>query len=280
MDIPRPGRKQAKTRWRIFAAAFAVILAITISLSIWRKESSIHRQYITLHHDGRSLQALVVSPKNASNASVVIFVHEIYGLSDWAMQMADELAQQGFIVIAPDFLSGYGPNGGGYNAFAGERDRVSAISSLDHMGVMADLDAAVDFAKTMPNANGKIAVAGFSWGGWKTFAFATQRKDLSAVFVFYGTGPNEVADITAPVYGFYGGKDNDVDFSVPPTAAAMKAARKFYEPITYPGADHGFMRLGDGFLNRFSANRTAHDLAFARLVKQLHEMRQSTAPSR
>jgi carboxymethylenebutenolidase len=56
-------------------------------------------------------------------------------------------------------------------------------------------------------ANGKLAVIGFSWGGWKSFAYATHRKDLNAVFVFYGTG----AAISAPVYGFYAGEDAGVD---------------------------------------------------------------------
>lgn len=273
MDIPRPGRKQAKNRRRILWISLAAILAITVFLVIWRKESSIHRQYVTLHHDGRSLQALIVSPAISSKAPVIILVHEIYGLSDWATQMADELAQQGFIVIAPDLLSGYGPKGGGYNDFASQAERVSAISSLDHAGVMADLDAAVDFAKTMPNANGKVAIAGFSWGGWKTFAFAEHRKDLSAVFVFYGTGPDDVTTITAPVYGFYAGEDTNVNFSVPPTITAMKEAGKFYDPVTYPGAEHGFMRIGDDLINRFSANKTARDQAFARMVKLLQKMK-------
>jgi carboxymethylenebutenolidase len=278
MDIQRPDRKQARIRSRILWAALALILAITAGLFFWRKQPSLNHRYIALRHDSRTLQALVVSPKNISNASVVILVHEIYGLSDWATHMADELAQQGFIVIAPDLLSGDGPHGGGYNDFASEAERVSAISSLDHAAVMADLDAAVDFARAMPNANGKIAIAGFSWGGWKTFAFANHRKDLSAVFVFYGTGPDDVTGISAPVYGFYAGKDTNVNFSVPPTTAAMKAAGKFYEPVTYPGADHGFMRLGDDPLNRFSANRTAHNQAFARLIHQLKQMSSNEVP--
>ena len=135
--------------------------------------------------------------------------------------------------------------------------------------MLADLDAAADFGKKLPGGNGKIAVVGFSWGGWKSFAFATHRRDLSATFVFYGTGPDDVTTINAPVYGFYAGEDGAVDGSVPATTDQMKAAGKFYDPVTYEGADHGFMRLGEEFGTRSSANKAARDQSFARLVKLL-----------
>jgi carboxymethylenebutenolidase len=202
----------------------------------------------------------------------VILVHEIYGLSGWAKEMADKPSDEGFIVVAPDLLSGHGPNGGGYSDFAGQDQRVRAISDLDPDGVLADLDTVAAFGKKLPSANGKIAVVGFSWGGWKSFAFATHRKDLNAVFVFYGAGPEDVTAITAPVYGFYAGDDAGVDVTVPATIEAMKAAHKFYDPVTYEGAEHGFMRLGEARNNKVPANKIAHDQAFARMVKLLREM--------
>jgi carboxymethylenebutenolidase len=245
----------------------------------WRFELRHHRNYVTLTHDSRSIHTLVDVPAKAQNkASVVVLVHEVYGLSDWATEMADDLADKGFIVIAPDFLSGHGPHGGGFSDFPSEGDRVSAVQNLDHEGVIADLDAAIDYGKKLPGANGNIAVVGFSWGGWKSFAFATRRKDLSAVFVFYGTGPADVTTITAPVYGFYGAKDQAVSGTVPATAEAMKAAGKFYEPITYEGADHGFMRLASEFGNTNPDNRTARDQAFVRLVMLLNEMELRKGP--
>ena len=274
MDIARPDikEKKKKKRQRIVWAAVVVILAVAVFLVLRLEESPHHREYVTLKHDGRAIQALVVLPKVNSKASVVILVHEIFGLSDWAKGMADELADEGFIVIAPDLLSGYGPKGGGYSDFASQGERVSAVSDLDPAGVLADLDAAVDFGKKLPAANGKLAVVGFSWGGWKSFAFATHRRDLSAVFVFYGTGPTDVTTINAPVYGFYGGEDGGVDGSVPATTEAMKAAGKFYDPVTYKGADHGFMRLGEGFGNSNPSNKTARNQAFVRLARLLREM--------
>ncbi|WP_263354690.1 dienelactone hydrolase family protein [Acidicapsa acidisoli] len=259
-------------------AGAAVIIAVA-GFFLWRLELRHHRTYVTLTHNGRMIDTLVDVPTKAqSKASVVVLVHEVYGLSDWAGEMADDLADKGFIVVAPDFLSGYGPNGGGFSDFPSEGDRVSAVQNLNDEGVMADLDAAIDYGKKLPGANGKVTVVGFSWGGWKSFAFATRRKDLSAVFVFYGTGPTDVTTITAPVFGFYGGKDPGVSGTVPATADAMKAAGKSYESVTYEGADHGFMRLAGEFANTNSDNRTARDQAFARLVMLLSEMGPRTGP--
>jgi carboxymethylenebutenolidase len=186
--------------------------------------------------------------------------------------MADELAGQGFIVVAPDLLTGFGPNGGGSSAFPDQDATVKAVSGLNPDGVLADLDAAADYAKKIPAGNGKIAVLGFCWGGWKSFAFATHRKDLSAAFVFYGTGPDDVSAITAPVYGFYGGNDARVDATIPTTTAAMKAAGKKYEPVTYDGAGHGFMRAGEDPNNTNPANKTAREQAMARLIPLIKGM--------
>jgi carboxymethylenebutenolidase len=231
-----------------------------------------HREYVTLQHGSRTLQALVVYPEVKDKASVVVLIHEIFGLSDWAKEMADELAGEGFIVVAPDLLSGFGPGGGGSDAFPSQDDRVKAVSGLDPAGVLADLDAAADYGKRLPAANGKIAVAGFCWGGSKSFAFAAHRPDLSAAFVFYGTAPADVTPIVAPVYGFYAGNDSRIGATIPATTDAMKAAGKFYDPVTYDGAGHGFMRAGEDPGNTNPANKTARDQAFARLVKLLHAM--------
>jgi carboxymethylenebutenolidase len=259
-------------------AATFLLFALTVTLSAqdWAKTrleaSPRHREYVPLKSGDRTVQALVVYPEVKSKATTVILIHEIFGLSDWAKEMADELAGAGFIVIAPDLLSGKGPNGGGSDSLPGQDDRVKAVSALDPAGVLADLDAAADYAKKLPAANGKIAVAGFCWGGSKSFAFAAHRKDLGAAFVFYGTGPQDVSTITAPVYGFYGGDDARVDASIPATTAAMKAAGKTYDPITYDGAGHGFMRAGEDPGNTVPGNKTAREQGFERLVKLLKGM--------
>jgi carboxymethylenebutenolidase len=219
------------------------------------------------------VQAFVVYPEVKEKAPVVLVIHEIFGLSNWARSMADDLAAAGYIAIAPDLLSGMGPKGGGSSEFPDQDATVKAVSMLNPETVTADLDATADYAKKLPASNGKLAVVGFCWGGGKSFAFATHRKDLSAAFVFYGPGPdaNAIANITAPVYGFYAGNDSRIGASVPGTAAAMKAAGKKYEPVTYEGAGHGFMRAGEA-PDASPENRKAREEGLARLTALLKGM--------
>jgi len=264
-------------------AAFALLLtgSVCVQAQDWAKArldaSPRHREYVPLKHGNRTVQAFVLYPEVKTKAPVVILIHEIFGLSDWAKEMADELAAQGFIVIAPDLLSGYGPKGGGSSDFPDQDATIKAVSGLDPDGVMADLDAAADYGKKIPAGNGKLAVVGFCWGGGKSFAFATHRRDLSAAFVFYGPGPADVSSITAPVYGFYAGNDARIGATVPATVAAMKAGGKFYQPVTYDGAGHGFMRAGEDPANTVPGNKTAREQGFARLVKLLKALKPAAA---
>ena len=136
---------------------------------------------------------------------------------------------------------------GGTAAFPDQGSVTKAVSSLDAAGVNTDLDAAADYGKKLPAASGKLYVAGFCWGGGKSFLFATHRKDLSAAFVFYGPPPaaDLMKSINAPVYGFYAGNDARISATIPQATADMKAAGKTYDPVTYDGAGHGFMRAGE-----------------------------------
>ena len=275
-----------------------LLIAATLLLSIsmawsqdWAKQilekSPRHQEWVSVKHDNRVVQTFVVYPESKQKAPVVIVIHEIFGLSDWARSVADQLAAHGYIAVAPDLLSGFGPNGGGTSAFANTQDTMKAVSGLDPDVVTADLNAVADYAKNLPASNGKIAVSGFCWGGSQSFRFATNRKDLSAAFVFYGTGPQNVASITAPVYGFYAGNDARVDATIPGSVDAMKAAGKKYDPVTYEGAGHGFMRAGEDPANDAAmkdagtdadaqkkhdmavANKKAHDEGWDRWLKLL-----------
>jgi carboxymethylenebutenolidase len=261
----------------LVAGAFLSLAAVNLTAQEWAKTrleaSPRHREYVSLKHGNRTVQAYVAYPEVSTKAPVVVLIHEIFGLSDWAKEMADELAGQGFIVIAPDLLSGLGPKGGGSDEFPGQDAVMKAVSGLDADVVTADLDAAADYGKHLPAANGKLAVVGFCWGGGKSFSFATHRKDLSAAFVFYGPGPADVSSINAPVYGFYAGNDARIGATVPDTIKAMAAAGKKFEPVTYDGAGHGFMRAGEDPGDTVPGNKTAREAGFARLVKLLHEMK-------
>ncbi len=259
---------------------FIVAASVCLDAQDWAKTrldaSPRHREYVELKHGDRTLQAFVDYPEVSTKAPVIILIHEIFGLTDWAKEMADELAGDGFIVIAPDLISGSGPNGGGSAEMPSQDDRVKAVSALDPAQVMADLDAAADYGKHLPAANGTLAVVGFCWGGTKSFSFAVHRHDLAAAFVFYGSAPADVSSITAPVYGFYAGNDARIGATVPGTIEAMKAAAKTYEPVTYPGAGHGFMRAGEDPNNTVPGNKTAREEGYARLVKLLNGLKSSS----
>jgi carboxymethylenebutenolidase len=246
----------------------AIATALLFSLPLawaqdWAKQtlekSPRHQEWVDVKHDNRVVHTFVAYPEVKGKAPVVIVIHEIFGLSDWARSVADQLAAHGYIAVAPDLLSGFGPNGGGSSAFASTQDTMKAVSGLDPDVVTSDLNAVADFAKKIPASNGKIAVSGFCWGGSQSFRFAANRKDLSAAFVFYGTGPQDVTSITAPVYGFYAGADARVDATIPTSTEAMKTAGKKYDPVTYDGAGHGFMRAGEDPANDAAAKTTGDD---------------------
>jgi carboxymethylenebutenolidase len=210
------------------------------------EKSPRHREWVTVKHDGRSVETFVAYPESKSKTPVVLVIHEIFGMSDWVQDLADQVAEAGYIAVAPDLLSGMGPNGGRTTAFP--QDKITeAVSHLNPDQVTADLNAAADYGRKLPASNGKLFVAGFCWGGGQTFRFATNRPDLAAAFVFYGPPPEKeaMARINAPVYGFYAGNDARIDATLPDTIQNMKAAGKHFDPVTYEGAGHGFMRAGE-----------------------------------
>ena len=198
--------------------------------------------------DGRTVKTFVVFPEVKDKATAVIIIHENKGLTDWERSVADRLAEAGYVALAPDFLSGAGPDGGDTSAFASRDAATQGIYALKPEQVTADLDAVAAYAKKIEAANGKIAVIGFCWGGGKSFAYAGHNPDLAAAMVCYGTAPEDEAalkSIKAPVYGFYGGNDARITSQVPRVTESMKKLGKTYEPVVYAGAGHGFLRAGE-----------------------------------
>ena len=238
-------------------AVSLVLIAAAASAQDWAKQrieaSPRHREWVKVKSGERTVSAFVVYPEVKKKAPAVVVIHEIFGMTDWVQLLADELAETGVIAIAPDLLSGVTLAPGDANA-AGK-----AIRDLPPDQITADLNAVADYVAKLPAANGKVAVAGFCWGGTQAFRFATNRPSLAAAYVFYGTGPESVATIKAPVYGFYAGNDARVGATVPKTEELMKAAGKPYDVVTYEGAGHGFMRAGDAPAPAADAEQKARD---------------------
>jgi carboxymethylenebutenolidase len=201
--------------------------------------------------DGTVLKSWVVYPERAQKAGVMLVIHDIRGMSDMARAMGDQLAQDGFIAIVPDFLSGKGPNGGGTDSLATGVGQ--AIQGLTPADVNARLNAAMEYGKKLPASNGKTGVIGFCWGGSRSFGYAAAQAALNAAVVYYGDAPGSsdntqetaLANVKAPVLGLYAGNDARIGATVPGTEAAMKKLGRSYEIHTYEGAGHGFM-FGQG----------------------------------
>ncbi|MDE1154232.1 MAG: dienelactone hydrolase family protein [Acidobacteriaceae bacterium] len=291
------------TRSLFLGGALALGAILPAHAQDWAKEGLLksprHGEFVTITEpSGRKLQAWVVYPESKEKAPVVLMIHEIYGLTDWAREMADEVAGAGYIVVEPDLLSGAGPEHatvpsvkeqsdphasmastgaasvpmlpGGTSAFPDQDAAAKAVAGLPDAQVVDDLNAAADWGKKLPAASDKLYVAGFCHGGQLSFLFATKRKDLSAAFVFYGTPPDAEAmkSITAPVYGFYAGNDARVTATVPQTETEMKAAGKTFDQVTYEGAGHGFMRAGEA-PEANAANSAARAAGFRRFISLL-----------
>ena len=266
------------------AALLLALFASSLGAQDWAKakveKSPRHREWVTVKHDGRSLEAYVVYPEVKEKTPVILVIHEIFGHSDWVQDMTDQLAEAGYIAISPDLLSGAGPNGGGTSSLQSNQIG-QAINRLPPDQITADLNASADYALKLPASNGELFVAGFCYGGTQTFRIATNRPDLKAAFVFYGTAPaiqgngldkEALARIKAPVYGFYAGNDARVDATIPDTVAAMKELGKKYEPVTYEGAGHGFMRAGEDPAGN-EPNKKARNEAWARWMSLLKSLR-------
>jgi len=207
-----------------------------------------HHEWVQLKVGDRTLHAFVVFPEVKEKAPAVVVIHENKGLSDWVRSAADQFAEAGVIAIAPDHLSGLGPGGGKTSDFPTVDAATQAIYKLPPDQVTADLDACAEYVAKLDACNGKVAAAGFCWGGGQTFRFATNRPSLAAALVFYGPAPEDkaaIAKIPCPVYGFYGENDARINAGIEKATAALKDEGKTYDPVIYKGAGHGFMRAGE-----------------------------------
>ncbi len=231
-----------------------------------------HGEYVDVKVPGSSapITTWVVYPERKDKAGVVIVIHEIFGLTDWIRGVADQLARDGFVAVAPDLLSGKGPKGGG-SAELGEDGARTVIRTLTPQEVTSALDAVRAYATKLPAANGKSGAVGFCWGGANSFAYATNQPALDAAVVYYGTSPEDpaaYARIKAPVLGLYGADDARVNATIPTAEEQLKKLGKRYEARVFEGAGHGFLRQQDG---RGGANRKATEQAWPLMLAFLRE---------
>jgi carboxymethylenebutenolidase len=229
-----------------------------------------HHEWVDISIPGKStkISAFVAYPERKDKGPVVIVIHEIYGLSDWIRAVADQLAADGFIAIAPDFLSGRGPGGGGTDKFASRDDIVKAVRDLSPPEVVDILNATARYATSLPAAKNKFATLGFCWGGGQSYNYATAQPDLAAAVVYYGTTPDleDLKKVKAPVLGLYGGDDARVNMTVEPAEVKMKELKKTFVTHTYKGAGHGFIRAQDG---REGSNLEASKQAWPATIEHL-----------
>ncbi len=206
-----------------------------------------HGEWATIRTgDGDSVKAWVVYPERSTKAPVVIVVHEIFGLSTWVRSVADQLAADGFIAIAPDLLTMKNLPSGPDTLVA--RVATDSIRTLNPAQIQKQLDAVARYGMSLPAAERKYGIVGFCWGGGVSFAHAVHSPNLGASVVYYGVSPNtsELASVRAPVLGLYAGNDARVDVTIPAADTALHAMGRTYTYNIYPGAGHGFLRNQTG----------------------------------
>ena len=264
---------------RTLALLTLALTLTTASAQDWAKprleKSPRHLEFVTVKQGSREVKCFIAFPEVKDKATAVVVIHEIFGLSDWVRGVTDQLAEAGYIAIAPDLLSSVGPNGGGTEALGGADGARKMIGSLPPDQITADLNAVMAHVAKLPACNGKVAVAGFCWGGKESFRFATNNKNIKSVFSFYGAMPDsetDMARIACPIYGFYGGNDARINASIPKATEMMKKVSEPYDPVTYDGAGHGFMRAGEDPGDSNAANKKARDEAWKRMKDGLKKI--------
>ncbi len=206
-----------------------------------------------------SIRAWVVYPERKTKAPVVIVIHEIYGLSTWVRAVADQLADDGFIAIAPDLLT-MKPRTAGSDTLT-QQEASAAIRTLDPAWVQQQIDAVAKYGMALPAAQPRYGIVGYCWGGGVSFAHAAHSPSLGAAVVYYGVSPapERLSSVKAPVLGLYGGNDARVNATIQPADSALRAMGKTYVHNSYDGAGHGFLRQQTG---ASGANMTATQQAW------------------
>lgn len=223
-----------------------------------------HGEWVMIDAGADSVRAWVVYPERKTKAPVVVVVHEIFGLTPWVRGIADQLAADGFIAIAPDLLTSKNlPNP--TDSVPGPL-ATAAIRTLDMNDVHRQITATAEYAMALPAALPRYGIVGYCWGGSVSFEHAVRSAKLGASVVYYGSSPApaSLSSVRAPVLGLYGGNDARVNATIAPADSAMKALSKTYTYHIYEGAGHGFLRAQAG---QEGANLRASEQAWPATVQ-------------
>lgn len=233
-----------------------------------------HHEWVPVQYDGRTVYSFVAYPEVSEQAHAVIVIHENRGLNDWARSFTDQLAEAGYIAIAPDLLSEFSDEYSRTSDFPTSDAARDALYQLDPDQITADLNAVKEYIRNVDATTGTVVVAGFCWGGSQTFRFATNSSDFDAALMFYGSAPVDAAavqNISVPVHAFYGENDQRINAGIPAIEELMSQFNKTFEYEIYDGAGHGFMRTGDD-PNGSEANINARNDAWDRVKKILSNL--------
>jgi carboxymethylenebutenolidase len=216
--------------------------AFTASSTVAR--TTLRHEWVDVPFAGQRLRTWIEYPNRPDRAPVVVVMSHEAGLDDWMRAVADQLATDGFIAVAPDVLSGRGPKGGNIDSFPFAADVIRANASLPQSEALRRYKAALDYARKLPQAGPKSGSLGVGMGGADSFRFAAEEPTLAAAVIFYGIAPDPsvLGKVNAPIAGFYGEDDLRVMATVRPAEAAMKRLGKTFEVHVFPGATQAFLR--------------------------------------
>jgi len=219
---------------------------------------------ITYPGEGGELMGYLVRSREAEGRlPAVIVIHENRGLNDHIRDVARRMALEGFVALAPDFLS---PAGG----TPADEDRArEMIGALDPALTIANGTATIAFLEAHEAGNGKVGAVGFCWGGGLVNNLAVNAPALDAGVAYYGRQANleDASRITAPLLLHYAGEDQRINAGIDAYRRALEAAGKEFTIHIYEGAQHAF----NNDTSQARYNRQAADLAWSRTVAFLKE---------
>ncbi len=248
------------------AAAIAPLLAANKAAAevVAENDDRLTAKDITYPGSGGDMKGYLVQPKNASGKlGAVIVIHENRGLNPYIRDVARRMALEGFVALAPDFLS---PLGGTPENEDQARDM---FSKLDATTVAANGEATVAYLSKLEATNGNVGAIGFCWGGGAVNNLAVKSPELKAGVAYYGAQPpgSDVPNIKAALLLHYAGLDDRINAGIEAYKKALEENGKKFEIYVYEGVNHAFNN--DTSAARY--DKAAADLAWGRTVEFLKQ---------